>query len=195
MRRTPRLLLLGSFLCVASAGIGAASGGLVTANVSPTVVSHAAPWRWDLTDARHVMSFGRLRSPNSAYGASTDLVIDTGGPGSLNGFGSDVVLGASDGTFELEHGPSANATRLSTVAIGAADGQDVVPLLVSSGDTQSLQVWSVGGRRVAVVRPDGGIVSGGVELTAGVDASGRVVVEAVLPNGTRQTLLVGHTSP
>jgi hypothetical protein len=90
-------------------------------------------------------------------------------------------------------GKSGKALAATPIVVGAVDGQDVVPLIAAADASKSaaVQTWTSGSRVVAAVRSDGGLVLGGIELVAAVDAQGRVEVDAILKSGARQTLLVG----
>ncbi len=199
MLRTLRALLLVAGISAASAFVGAAAAAILGEGQAAPILGHIAPWSWYLSGPQHRIYVGRL-------GRSSDLTLGTNGLTDGSDWqGKQITLSGTDGNFEFEHYSSARKSVITgaitrggvpvatPVAVGAADGQDVVPLVVaaSTTGTHAVQTWDSGSSVVAAVEGDGGIVVGGIELVARVGADGRVEVDAVLGNGARQTLLVG----
>lgn len=183
-----RVAALAAAACLASALAGALAARLVASSSPATRESHAAPWSWRLVDPARDVAIGRP-SEDFGFGGASDFVINVGGTSTWAGNRLDLT--SANGLFELEHGASVPASRLGgSLTVGSA-GPDQVPLVVAGVRARALELWDAGGRPVAAVRADG-LVLHGIRLAAHVDPAGRVVLEAVLPGGRTQVLLVGR---
>jgi hypothetical protein len=192
MPRPVRTALVVAGLCVCTAFVGAASAAIFDSVSSQLVRSQSATWSWLVSGPENNAYFGRPRG-------TSDLNVGTNGLGGGSDWqGSAITFTGEDGNFEFEHSSSVRKTILGEHALrlGAADGQDVVPLIVAAGSTtrRYVQLWSVGHRTVAAIGVDGGLRIGDITLVAGIDAAGRVEVDAVRKNGDRFPLLVGVPS-
>jgi hypothetical protein len=188
MPRPVRTALIVAGLCVCTAFVGAASATIFDSVSSQFVRSHSATWSWLVSGPENNAYFGRLRG-------TSDLNVGTNGLSDGSDWQGSAITFTGDGNFEFEHSSSVRKTVLDghTLWLGAPDGQDVVPLVVAAGSTtqRHVQLWSVGHRTVAAIGVDGGLRIGDITLVAGIDAAGRVEVDAVRKNGERFPLLVG----
>ena len=201
MRRRWPLLAFAAGVCLLSACVGAVSA-LLAAPTSSLTQSSDPQWTWYLSYPGRSVGFGRPAAAGNGFGSGSDLAVNVTNESSLRG--QRIVLSGLDGNLELEHGSASRTSILTAtstgtsarrgvpVAIGAADGRDVVPLVVAGAAPAPPQTWSVGGRTVASVSAHGGLEIGGATLVALLGKNGRVTIDAVLPDGKRQLLLVGR---
>ncbi|MDX6516347.1 MAG: hypothetical protein QOH73_2013 [Gaiellaceae bacterium] len=180
MRR--RIVLL--TVAVGAAGFGAGS----------TFGATLTDWAWQVGDG--VANIGRVQG-------SSDMQVNA--TNDLNIAAHHIRIGGEDGNFEFEHGAGAPASHLNAYIIGTptrspisigggADGQDVIALLVQgkAGQTNDLQQWQAPeGKTLAAIDGKGRLRLGTVTLTLGLKR-GKVVLTAVLPDGTKQVLATGH---
>lgn len=116
-----------------------------------------------------------------------------------------IVSQSAGGNFEFEHNPGAAASDLQALdpaghstplQLGTADGQDVTAVVVTGNavtgtgpKTTAVQSWRRGGRAVSEIDRLGRLRLGGIVLEPVVGAQGRVALEAILPDGSKQRLV------
>ena len=183
--------------CVVAAFVGAASTSVLASGTSALQRSTDTQWSWFLSGRGRPVGFGRPVAAGNGYGGATDLIVNVAGDATWGG--GKLRLTGVDGNLELEHGSSSPVTELAAASsrggaapmqIGAADGQNVIPLLVEGTTTGPAETWSSGGRTIAGVGTQG-VTLDGVTLEASLDSRGRVVVSAVL-DGKSEPVLVGR---
>jgi hypothetical protein len=116
-----------------------------------------------------------------------------------NVIGDRVRVQSRTGDFEFEH---SNAQPVSTfraynigtgtrtpIQIGDSANKPITQLIVAGkkGQASPLQAWNASGKQVAAIDSRGRLVLGRITISA-VVRHGRVVLIAVLPNGSQQVL-------
>lgn len=175
------------FLAAAVAGtalfLAGSAVGALAAKAQP-------PWAWFQGDDQSYV--GRPQ-------ASSDLELFA--QQDLNALATHIRLGGRDGNFEFEHGPQREASHLNAYFIGTStrtpfviggDEQDVTSLIITGklGQKNDLQQWAPSNQVKVAIDGQGRLRLGNVTLLASIQ-KGRVVLSALLPNGTKQKLATG----
>jgi hypothetical protein len=150
-------------------------------------------WSWLLGPDLNSGTIGQLST-------ATDVYVGNyyGGSSSTDFSGNRFVRSATDSFFEFEHSaaeknsmllPEASDGTPTPMTIGMADGQDVTPFIVSgaSAITADLQSWQLGATSPSGIDAQGALRLNGIVLKTKV-SNGRIVLEAVLPDGSAQVL-------
>ena len=183
-----------SLLIAAAATAGfAVAAGATFASAPPT------GWSWllgRLGDA----SIGRMSAlPALLVGAYY------GGQYPIDLSGQKVVIASRAGNFEFEHSlglPDSTLVAADTsgrptpIQIGVADGQNITPLIVSGGNgmTPYLQSWQLGGHQLSGIGPTGHLRLNGIALKPVIGQDGSIELQAVLPDGSTQLLVLARSS-
>lgn len=174
--------------------LGIAGVALVSAGFG-AVGAHAAgdsPWSWIKGDERAFVA-----------GAADEDDLELYAARNLNLTANHIRIVGRDGNFELEHDRKVPVSTINAyvagtgtrtpVQVGGWDSQDIVSLIVggATGQKSALQSWKAGGKEVAAIDSSGRLSLQGVVLSVEV-VSGKAVLVATLPNGTRQVLATGN---
>lgn len=148
-------------------------------------------WSWITGDERAFVA-----------GAADDDDLEVFAARNLNLTANHVRIVGRDGNFEFEHDRKVPVSTINAyvsgtgtrtpVQVGGWDGQDTVSLIVGGAAKQksALQSWKSGGQEVASIDATGRLTLQGVALSVEV-VSGKTVLVATLPNGSRQVLASG----